>query len=42
MEKLATKDLAVDTQDYKTKFENGEITADDLTKTVQEKTAQVS
>ena len=30
------KDLAVDTfQDYKTKFENGEITADDLTKTVQ-------
>ena len=37
------KDLAVDTfQDYKTKFENGEITADDLTKTVQEKTAQVA
>ena len=37
------KDLAVDTfQDYKTKFENGEITADDLTKTVQEKTAQVT
>ena len=37
------KDLAVDTfQDYKTKFENGDITADDLTKTVQEKTAQVT
>jgi len=37
------KDLAVDTfQDYKTKFENGEITADDLTKAVQEKTAQVT
>ena len=32
------KDLAVDTfQDYKTKFENGDITADDLTKDVQEK-----
>ena len=32
------KDLAVDTfQDYKTKFENGDITADDLTKAVQEK-----
>ena len=30
------KDLAVDTfQDYKTKFENGDITADDLTKAVQ-------
>ena len=30
------KDLAVDTfQDYKTKFENGDITADDLTKTAQ-------
>ena len=39
MEKASDyKDLAVDTfQDYKTKFENGEITADDLTKTVQEK-----
>ena len=37
------KDLAVDTfQDYKTKFENGDITADDLTKAVQEKTAQVT
>ena len=37
------KDLAVDTfQDYKTKFENGDITADDLTKAVQEKTAQVA
>lgn len=37
------KDLAVDTfQDYKTKFENGEITADDLTQAVQEKTAQVA
>ena len=37
------KDLAVDTfQDYKTKFENGNITADDLTKAVQEKTAQVT
>ena len=32
------KDLAVDTfQDYKTKFENGDITADDLTKAVQGK-----
>ena len=28
--------------DYKTKFENGDITADDLTKAVQEKTAQVA
>ena len=37
------KDLAVDTfQDYKTKFENGDITADDLTKAVQERTAQVA
>ncbi len=37
------KDLAVDTfQDYKTKFENGDITADDLTKAVQEKTSQVA
>ena len=37
------KELAVDTfQDYKTKFENGDITADDLTKAVQEKTAQVT
>ena len=37
------KDLAVDTfQDYKTKFENGDITADDLTQAVQEKTAQVA
>ena len=37
------KDLAVDTfQDYKTKFENGDITVDDLTKAVQEKTAQVA
>lgn len=37
------KDLAVDTfQDYKTKFENADITADDLTKAVQEKTAQVA
>ena len=37
------KDLAVDTfQDYKAKFENGDITADDLTKAVQEKTAQVT
>ena len=37
------KDLAVDTfQDYKTKFENGDITATDLTKAVQEKTAQVT
>ena len=35
--------LAVDTfQDYKTKFENGDITADDLTKAVQEKKAQVA
>jgi hypothetical protein len=32
------KELAVDTfQDYKTKFENGDITATDLTKAVQEK-----
>lgn len=37
------KELAVDTfQEYKTKFENGDITADDLTKAVQEKTAQVT
>ena len=37
------KDLAVDTfQDYKTKFKNGDITADDLTKAVHEKTAQVT
>ena len=37
------KELAVDTfQDYKTKFENGDITATDLTKAVQEKTAQVA
>ena len=37
------KELAVDTfQDYKTKFENGDITATDLTKAVQEKTAQVT
>ena len=37
------KELAVDTfQDYKTKFENGDITVDDLTKAVQEKTAQVT
>lgn len=44
IEKATTyKDLAVDTfQDYKTKFENGEITADDLTQAVQEKTAQVA
>ena len=32
------KDLAVDTfQDYKTKFENGDITADDLTKSCPRK-----
>ncbi len=32
------QDLAVDTfQDYKTKFENGDITANDLAKAVQEK-----
>lgn len=32
------KDLAVDTfQDYKTKFENGDITADDLTKMSKKK-----
>ncbi|MGT2908161.1 YtxH domain-containing protein [Streptococcus dentiloxodontae] len=37
------KDKAVDTfQDYKTKFENGEITAEDLTQAVQEKTAQAA
>ena len=37
------KELAVDAfQDYKTKFENGDITATDLTKAVQEKTAQVT
>ena len=39
MEKVSDyKELAVDTfQDYKTKFENGDITATDLTKAVQEK-----
>ena len=44
MEKVSDyKELAVDTfQDYKTKFENGDITATDLTKAVQEKTAQVA
>ena len=44
MEKVGDyKELAVDTfQDYKTKFENGDITATDLTKAVQEKTAQVA